>query len=231
MFTSRVFRFHFLQKVTFRVSKCIICDSFSFSCCGFSNVNYSKPRGKFFSPPTISCLFSCCGCWRRWTWKALMSLNQSFKKRWHSRARGIASFLHLKKLIGRFRQWSRSLPIEMPGKSWQWLRLLPGKACGEVLIMAKVVPEPTCQGGLNNGQDCSRAIQQGTSTMAKVAPRRGLWEGLGNCWGQSWVKVSKRSQRWPKLLLGRTIKEVLVMTKLTLGQGLQRGFNDGRNHS
>jgi hypothetical protein len=32
MFTSQVFRFQFFTKNSFRVSKCIICDSSSFSC-------------------------------------------------------------------------------------------------------------------------------------------------------------------------------------------------------
>lgn len=191
-----------------------------------------KLRGKYLSPPTISCCLFLFGCWRRWIWRVLTSLGQSSKEWWHSRAWETTLFLP---------------PKEFIGMSRQWLKSFPGRDAREVSVTADVAPERSLRGGLDDGQGRSRAnlsrrsqqwprlflahVTSEVLGMAEVVLEQGLWEGLGNYQGQSQVKMSRRFRQWSRSLSSHVKREVSTMAKLAPRPTCQGHLNDGQDHS
>lgn len=184
MLTFQIFKFCFLQKVILRVSKCITCDSSSFSCRSFSSTNNNKPRSKLLSLPTISCFDFFFGCSRdgfeelQWA-RAKVQKNDGTHE--FKVAPNLFFFLPLRGDI-----------LE--------------KARGEVLTMVEIAQRPRCQGGIGNGQGCSWVkvigwfrwlskliLSQSVGevlAMVDIAPRMSYRGGLRDGQDHSWVRHS-----------------------------------------
>lgn len=148
MLISEVFKFLFLQKVTFSVSKCIICDFSSYSSWGFSSANYNKPRSKLLFLLIISCFV-----FKIWM---LQEINLKSSNKLRPKLKIAMAPVNL----GEFMTISFMLPRECARRMFkrfqQWLRSLLGGVHEKASTMAEVAFEPTCQGGFGDGRHHSR---------------------------------------------------------------------------
>ncbi len=212
LLTSQVFRVHFLQKLSLRVSKCTYMWFFFIFQVEVSPTQTTIQEVSSFPLLQFDAFFFSFGCMMRSIWRAPTSLNQSSKERWTPRARG--SFSSVTERWGVPWRWRLD-----PTPNWgRGLQFFPGQVRGEVLAKVEVTPGPGWWGGFRDGRACRWPRSLGRLSIYQGRSFAGL---LGRF--QWWLnlllaKLARVFQRLLRSLLCKVTEEVLVMDELAFGQ-------------